>query len=116
MASVLSGNGRNIASRASLIIYPSLIRSFIFLSTTPSVFRPSRENGEPIASKPKEETSVAPGASGEGGDGKDGEEGDGGRGSSGGGGGRGKCPFLHNTKHDMKPSGSANGGRCPFAG
>ena len=28
--------------------------------------------------------------------------------------GRGKCPFMHNTKHDMKPSGSASSGRCPL--
>ena len=63
--------------------------------------------GEPIASKPREAGSAE--------DTDDaGEIGDGG--SSGGGGGRGKCPFVHNAKHDMKPSGSASGARCPFAG
>ena len=60
--------------------------------------------GEPIASKPRE-------SAGEIGDG-----GNSGGGGGGGGGGRGKCPFMQNEKYDMKPSGSARGGRCPFAG
>lgn len=68
--------------------------------------------GEPIAAKAKEKTAVAANTGGE----EDEEEGDGDRGGSGSGGGRGKCPFMHNTKHDMKPSGSASSGRCPFAG
>eukprot|EP00561_Arcocellulus_cornucervis_P015038 CAMPEP_0185804266 /NCGR_PEP_ID=MMETSP1322-20130828/3150_1 /TAXON_ID=265543 /ORGANISM="Minutocellus polymorphus, Strain RCC2270" /LENGTH=382 /DNA_ID=CAMNT_0028500231 /DNA_START=8 /DNA_END=1156 /DNA_ORIENTATION=- len=73
--------------------------------------------GEPIAAKAKDKTAFAASTGGEEESGNDDEEeGDGGRGGSGGGGGRGKCPFMHNAKHDMKPLGSASGGRCPFAG
>ena len=72
--------------------------------------------GEPIAAKAKDKTAVAAHNTGGEEEGGNDDEEDGGRGGSGGGGGRGKCPFMHNAKHDMKPSGSASSGRCPFAG
>lgn len=65
--------------------------------------------GEPIASKVRQAGAAE--------DGDDAREiADSSSSSGGGGGGRGKCPFMQNEKYDMKPSGSARGGRCPFAG